>query len=136
MPGDNVEAIRRVHEAMARGDFWAAREVFDPEIVWEWSSALSGVTGVAAYHGIEGVEAATRDFFEPWDFFRQEAEEFLEVGDSVVVPVRWHARMKGSDREVHGTAANVWTFRGDRVIRFKLFDSREEALAAAGGVSD
>jgi ketosteroid isomerase-like protein len=36
MSTENVEAIRRVYEAMARGDFWAAREVFDPEIVWEW----------------------------------------------------------------------------------------------------
>ena len=132
MSAENVEAIRRVHEAMARGDFWTAREVFDPDIVWEWSAAMSGMTGVETYHGIAGVEAATRDFFEPWAWFRQEAEEFIEVGDHVAVLVRWHARMKGSDREVEGTAANLWTFRGDRVIRFKLFDSREEALEAAG----
>jgi hypothetical protein len=29
MSQDNVDALRRVYEAMARGDFWAAREVFD-----------------------------------------------------------------------------------------------------------
>jgi ketosteroid isomerase-like protein len=34
MSSENVEAIRRVYEAMARGDFWAAGEVFDPDIVW------------------------------------------------------------------------------------------------------
>jgi hypothetical protein len=49
-----------------------------------------------------------------------------------VVAVRWHARMKGSDREISGSAANLWTFRDDKVIRFKLFESREEALSAAG----
>ena len=36
MSQENVEAMRKVYEAMARGDFWAAREVLDPEI--EWSS--------------------------------------------------------------------------------------------------
>ena len=85
MSTENVEAIRRVYAAMARGDFWAAGEVFDPEIVWEWSSGLSGLTGVVSYHGVEGVEAATRDFFKAWDWFRQEAEEIIEVGDQVLV---------------------------------------------------
>ena len=66
MSEENVDAMRKVYEAMARGDFWAAREVFDPDIAWEWSSSVSGLTGVGTYHGIEGVEAATRDWFEAW----------------------------------------------------------------------
>ncbi len=66
MSQENVDAMRTVYEAMARGDFWAAREVFDPEIEWSWSPSMSGLTGVGTYHGIEGVEAATRDVFEAW----------------------------------------------------------------------
>jgi ketosteroid isomerase-like protein len=132
MSAENVEAIRRVYAAMARGDFWAAREVFDPEIVWEWSSSLSGLTGVAAYHGIEGVEAATRDFFKAWDWYSQEAEEFIEIGNDVLVITRTHARMKGSEREVEGRAAELWTFRGSKVVRHKSYDSPAEALEAAG----
>ena len=62
---------------MARGDFWAAREVPDPEVEWSWSSSMSGLTGVGIYHGIEGVEAATRDVFKAWEMVRQEAEEFI-----------------------------------------------------------
>ena len=38
MSHGNVDAMRRVYEAMARGDFWAAREVFDPGIAWQWSA--------------------------------------------------------------------------------------------------
>jgi ketosteroid isomerase-like protein len=47
----NVDAMRKVYEAMARGDFWVAGEVFDPEIEWSWSSTMSGLTGVKTYHG-------------------------------------------------------------------------------------
>jgi uncharacterized protein len=132
MSQENVEAMRRVYEAMARGDFWAAREVFGPEIEWSWSPSMSGLTGVGIYHGIEGVEAATRDVLEAWDWFWQEAEEFIEVGDDVVIQVRMHGRLKGSNREIEVTAGHVWTFRDARVVRFKAFDTPTEALEAAG----
>ena len=136
MSTENVEAIRRVYAAMARGDFWAAREVFDPEIVWEWSSSLSGLTGAGSYHGIEGVEAATRDFFKAWDSYTQEAEELIEVGDDVLVITRTHARMKGSEQELEGRAAELWTFRGDKVIHHKSYDNPAEGLKAAGLADD
>jgi ketosteroid isomerase-like protein len=132
----HVLGERRGHppglRSQAQGDFWAAGEVFDPEIVWEWSASLSGVTGTATYHGIQGVEAATRDFFKAWDWYRQEAEELIEVGDGVLVITRTHARMKGSEREVEGNAAELWTFRAGKVIHHKSYDSPAEALEAAG----
>ncbi len=132
MSQENVDAMRGVYEAMARGDFWAAREVFHPEVEWSWSSSMSGLTGVDAYHGIEGVEIATRDAFEAWDLFWQEAKDFIEVGDQVLVLTRQHGRPKGSTREVETDAGQVWTFRDGRVIRFKAFDTPTEALEAVG----
>jgi len=128
----NVDALRRVYEAMARGDFWTAREVFHPEIEWSWSSSMSGLTGVDTYHGIEGVEAATRDALEAWDVFRQEAEEFIEAGDDVVVLIRQHGRPRGSTREVEDEVAQVWTFRDGSAIRFRAFETPAEALEAVG----
>ena len=132
MSQENVGALRRVYEHMAQGNFWAAREIFHPEIVWEWSSSMSGLTGVASYQGIEGVEAATRDQFEIWDRFWQEGEKFIEAGDDVVVLTRLHGRLKGSEREVQSKAADVWTFDEGRAVRFRSYDSRAEALEAVG----
>ena len=124
--------MRRVYEAMARGDFWSAREVLDPQIAWSWSPSMSGLTGVGTYHGIEGVEAATRDAFKAWEMFRQEAEEFIEEGDDVVILVRMQGRPRGSNQEIETTGGHVWTFRGGKVIRFRAFDTPTEALEAAG----
>ena len=132
MSSENVEAIRRVYAAMARGDFWAAGEVFDPDIVWEWSPNLAGLTGTTTYHGVEGVVAATLDFFEAWDWYTQEAEELVEVGNDVLVITRTHARMKGSARKVEDKIGEIWTFRGGKVIRYKAYDSPAEALEAVG----
>ena len=132
MSSANIQAIRRVYEAMARGDFWAAGEVFDPEIIWEWSPSLAGLTGKAAYHGIEGVVAATLDFFKAWDWYTQEAEELIPVGNDVLAITRTHARMKGSEREVEGRIGELWTLRRGKVVRYKAYDSPTEARAAAG----
>jgi ketosteroid isomerase-like protein len=132
MSAENVEIIRRVYEAMARGDFWATGAVFDPEISWAWSPKMSGMTGVEEYRGIEGVEAATRDFFEALEWFRQEATELIDLGDEVLALTRAYARPRGSDREFEATSANLWTLRDGKVIRFRQFDTREEAFAAAG----
>jgi ketosteroid isomerase-like protein len=132
MAQEDVEALRRVYEQMAQGNFWAARDIFHPEIAWEWSSGMSGLTGVSTYHGIKGVEAATRDQFEAWEWFWQEGEEFIEAGDDVVVLTRLHGRMKGSESEVQSHAADVWTFREGSAVRFRSYDSRAEALEAVG----
>ena len=132
MSAENVAAIRRVYEAMARGDFWAVGDVLDPGIVWQWSPSMSGITGVSEYHGIDGVAAATRDFLQAWDRFTNEAGELIDLGDYVLVITRTHARMKGSDREIEASAAELWTFRGEKAIRFQEFGTRAEALQAAG----
>lgn len=129
---ENVEALRRLYAEMARGNFWPVGEILDPEIVWEWAPSLSGLTGVAAYHGIGGVEAATLDFLKVWDRFSQEAEEIIDAGDNVLVITRTRARLEGSEQELEGRAAELWTFRGGKAVRFRGFDSVAEARAAAG----
>ena len=133
MSSENVEIIRRVYEAMARGDFWSVGAVLDPEISWSWSPRMSGMTGVHEYRGIDGVEAATRDFFEALEWFRQEAAELIDLGDEVLALTRAYARPRGSDRELEASAAELWTLRDGKVVRFRQFDTREEALAATGG---
>jgi ketosteroid isomerase-like protein len=64
--------------------------------------------------------------------FRQEAEEFIDEGDDVVVVVRMYGRLKGSNQEIEATSGHVWTFRDARVIRFRAFDTPTEALEAVG----
>jgi ketosteroid isomerase-like protein len=134
MSQENVEALQWLYDQFARGNFWAGREVFDPDIEWEWSSSMMDLVGGqrTTYRGLEGVESATRDWFEAWDLFWIEAEELIPVGDKVVVLVRRHGRAKGSTFDVETTAADVWTMRNGKAIRYKAYDDRPEALEASG----
>jgi ketosteroid isomerase-like protein len=78
------------------------------------------------------VEAATRDWFEVWDWFWQEAEEYIEVGDKVVVLARLHGRPRDSQQEIESKGASVWTFRHGKAVRFQGYDAPAEALEAVG----
>jgi ketosteroid isomerase-like protein len=132
MSEQDIEVIRWLYERFAQGDFWAGREVFDPEIEWRWSPRMEAITGARTYRGLAGVEAATRDWFEAWDLFWVEAEEFISAGDAIVVLTRQHGRAKGSDRTLDEEAAEVWTMRDGKAVRHQSYDSWDEALRAVG----
>jgi uncharacterized protein len=131
---DNVEALRWLYEQFARGDFWAAREIVDPDIQWEWSASMMDVVGGAqmTYQGLDAVEAAIRDWFEAWDWFWIELEELIPAGPDIIATVRRRGCPKGSRVEVETDAAEVWTMRDGKAIAFKAYDDRQAALAAAG----
>ena len=94
-----------------------SRRVFDPEI----------------YRGHEGVREFTRLLREQWETIRVEPQDFIVTGDDVVVvPVRLVGVGKQSRAETTANAAHLWTFRGGKVIRQTTFQTRAEALEAAG----
>lgn len=126
----NVEALRWLYDNFARGNFWAGKEVFDPEIEWEWSPTMAGAAGRARYHGLAGVEAATRDWLDAFEWFWMEAEDFIESGDRVLVHVRRRARAKASEFEVETRAADLWTMRDGKALSYLAYDDRGEAMEA------
>jgi ketosteroid isomerase-like protein len=126
---ERVEAIRRVYERWAEGDFQSGVEPFDPDVVFVMGRDFpeSGV-----YHGVEGVRDYTRGFLEPWTHITIAAEEITEAGDSVVARVLQRGTGEGSGAVTEFRYFQVWSFRGDKVIRWENFRERAEALAAVG----
>jgi ketosteroid isomerase-like protein len=128
MPEEKVETIRRVHARWAEGDF---REdgLFDPLIVFVIGT---GFPEAGAYLGPGRVREYMQGFLEPWERITIRAEEIMPAGDSVVVGVHQQGvgRESGAATELDYTI--VWTFRGEKVIRFETFRERATALEAAG----
>jgi ketosteroid isomerase-like protein len=80
--------------------------------------------------GREGVKQLFASYMEAFDALRLEPEEFIEVGDELVVSLRQRVRGKGSGAEVVGRVAHVWTIRGGEVCGLRIFGDKERALAA------
>ncbi|MBA2522374.1 MAG: nuclear transport factor 2 family protein [Solirubrobacterales bacterium] len=123
------ETIRGVYERWAEGDFQAGGDLFDPLVLFVMGP---GFPETGTYLGPERVTEYTRGFLEPWERISVEAEEIVPAGDSVFAAVRQRGTGIGSGAEVELRYFQVWSFRGDRIIRFETFRERPDALAAAG----
>jgi ketosteroid isomerase-like protein len=130
MSRDNVEIVRRVVDAI-RDRRWeeAMRQLArDAEL----HGTVGGLTEGGVWRGPEQI----RDFFEQdgeaWDERRLEAEQFIDAGDCVVVPLHEFRRGKGSGVEMETDTAMVYEVRDGRVVRVQGYMDRGQALEAAG----
>jgi ketosteroid isomerase-like protein len=71
------------------------------------------------------------DLWETLDYVPS-PEEFIDLGDDVVVVLRISGRGARSGAAVSQRVAMLFTFEGDRLVRGKSFTSRADALVAAG----
>ena len=93
---------------------------------------------VSEFLGLGGVCRDDRDpnprlraWLKGWDYWRAEADEFLEVGDHVVVLTTYHGRGRESGVEIEQLGAHVFQLRDGKVVRLEIFVSRETAIASA-----
>jgi ketosteroid isomerase-like protein len=129
-----VDTVRRIYDRWGRGDFSAGMELYDPYVVLVLRPEFpeSG-----PHWGRDGIERYMRDeFLRDFADASISGEEFLDAGDSVVVRVDQRATGPRSGAPVRMRYYQVWTFRGDAVIRIESIMERSDALRAAGLGSD
>ena len=131
MSRENVEIVREAWDAWSRGDAAALFEFYDPEV--EWDMSHSYVPDMGVFHGHEGI----REFFGEWRaFFAEywaEAQEFIEVGDCVIVRVHQGGRGRSSTVGVEMPAYwQLYRLRDGRALRVEIYRDEEEARTAAG----
>jgi uncharacterized protein len=129
MAPSNIDLIRPIYEAWGRGDWRPHFDVYDPHMEWGWSSEFLGLGGV--YEDREDPNPRLRTWLSEWEFWRAEAEEFLDFGDHVVVLAVYHGRGRGSGVEIEQDGAHVFKLRDGKVVRLEIFASREKAIASA-----
>ena len=120
------EAVRRFISAF-EGDDEAFRETLHPEI--EWYPIEENRTPT------RGVDAALWNrnaWLDTWDEYRQDVEEVIEEGDSVVASVHIMGRGKGSGVEVDVRFYAQIKVRDDKVVYIYDHEDRAAALEAAG----
>jgi ketosteroid isomerase-like protein len=133
MSKENVEIVRRVYDAVARGDAGAVLALYDPDIEIDGSrlpeSVLSGRTH---RRGHKELRSVTREWNEAWTSAEDRCEELIDAGEHVISVVTRRGRGRTSGVEVEKRVAGVWTIREGKIIRTAWFPSVEEALKAVG----
>jgi ketosteroid isomerase-like protein len=120
MSRENVEIVRR----FLVGDFDEALTHADPGIVWNPVEESSS-------QGHDAVRASTARWAGEWDDYELIPEEFADMGDRIVVTVRFRGRGRASGIEIDDRLYEVHTLRNGKIVRMDQFAERSEALAAA-----
>jgi ketosteroid isomerase-like protein len=128
MSQENVEVVRRVYEAWARGDFPGPAELLDPKI--EYVNP-AGAVEPGTRRGLAAFLQAVEKVLEGWETWEMEPEAFRPEGDQVAVVVRYRARGRGSGVEVEGVESALWTLRDGKVVQYAWFHEAADALEAA-----
>jgi ketosteroid isomerase-like protein len=121
MSQDNVEIVR----IFLRVDVEEALRYADPDIVWNPIEELPT-------QGHDEVRASLEHWRSEWDDYKVLPEEFLDVGDRVVVTVRLRGRGRGSGVEIDARFYDVYTLRDGKIVRMDQFTELSEAREAVG----
>ena len=124
-PG-NADLLQPIYEKWGRGNWRPNFELYDPHMEWGWSDEFPGLAGV--YEDHEDPNPRLRAWLSGWEDWRAEAEEFLEVGDHVVVLAIYWGRGRGSGVEISQQGAHVFELRNGKVVRLEIFASRDKAI--------
>ena len=129
MSQENVEAVRRHIEAWNRRDLTAWLDSYSPDAEMDWSRSRGPLKG--AYRDRSERETFWAEFWSTFEDVRLETHGFTEAGSDVVVSNTAHMQGRGGI-EVIARSTMVFTVANGRIIRQGLFQTRAEALEAAG----
>ena len=89
------------------------------------------IPGAGVHRGKDAVAGFFTTLAENTDFQAFEPREFIAQGDTVVALIHSEATARSTGRKVVDDAAHIWSFRDDKVARFRVI--QDAALVAAYG---
>lgn len=128
-PGDNVETVRAIQEALGRGDILAPMAHMARKVRWAVACAdRSVVPFFKEYTGRQGVAAFLADM-DVVDMTAFEVKSVFGQGDHVCVVLHM-AFTTPTGRSVDMDETQVWTFSEGKVISVDLFPDTQAVAAA------
>jgi ketosteroid isomerase-like protein len=136
MSPENVELVRsffaassgeteQVFERLPR-----LLESFGPDFELDMSRSIGPQRGV--YRGPEEIMDFYRERGDAWSRVEMFETEIIDAGDVVVRVGGFRGVGEWSGIEASSEGASVWTFEEGRPISMRLYQSKAEALEAAG----
>jgi len=132
MSPENVELVRSLYEAFARGEVPAVLGAMDPGIVWNEAENFP----YADKNPYVGPDAVLQGVFmrlaTEWDGFRVDLEEVHGAGDVVLATGRYGGTYRKTGTAIRPQFAHVWKLRGGKVVGFQQYTDTLQASRATG----
>ena len=127
MSQQNVRIVELAYELFNRGDIDGFLELCASDIEWQ----DTGTFDTAPVVGTGAVRAYLDTVLEPWEEFRKDPEEIIDLGGDRVLGL-FHATGRGKESgvEVEVRGGDLVTFKDGKVVQYTAYP-REEALRVA-----
>jgi uncharacterized protein len=112
----DLNKIKAVYDAFAKGDIPDVLEVLSPGINW---TEAEGFPYGGTYHGPKAVlEGVFMRLGTEWEGFAAVPHEFVDGGDTIVALGKYSGTYKSTNKSFEADFAHVWKTRNGRAIRF------------------
>ena len=130
MSQENVEIVRAMWAAYARGDVQASLAGYTEDTIWDDTRYRPDG---AVHVGRDALVKVVSTWRAAWEDYEVEAEEVLDAGhDKVAVVLRERGRGKGGGVEMTNRWGQVMTVRGGKISHTIVYRAPEEAPEAVG----
>lgn len=130
--GSNVDIVKGIYDAFARGDVPAVLGTFDPRIQWREAEGFL----YADRNPYMGPQAVAEGLFQRLvsdiEGLTVAPENIIDAGDTVVAEGRYTGTIGATGTSVDAQFAHVWEFRDGRVVRFQQYTDTKQWAEAAG----
>ena len=127
MADHNIEIVRAMYEAFARGDTATLLSYLDPAMR-VYDRPLHPEASV--YEGREGFLRFAQTDWAAFDEVSYEPQDFVARGTYVVVPIKQSGRGKGSALGIEESIVNLWKLRDGKCVELRNYSTINEALQA------
>jgi len=112
----NLESVRGVYDAFAKGDVPAVLGFLDTGVAW---TEAEGYPYGGTYNGPDAVLSGVfMRLGSEWDGFSAIPEEFIDAGDTIVVLGQYSGSYKATGKSFKANFAHVWKISEGKAVRF------------------
>ncbi|MBI1292672.1 hypothetical protein GC173_15765 [bacterium] len=126
-----AKTLKEAYDALNRNDIPGFLRIFDPQVE---RVEPSGFPGSGTYLGLDALKAIVELNRGKWAEGGCHVEGFVTAGDRIVVLVHVRVRLRDETEWREGHVGDAFIFRNGKVVYFRTFVDREEAVSWAGVV--
>jgi uncharacterized protein len=135
MAENNVQLMKSLYAAFAKGDAGTVFATFDPQIVWTEAENFAYADG-NPYVGAQRIgEGIFGRLATEWDGFAVIPEQFIGEGNTVVSTGRYRGTYKATGVPVDAQFVHVWTIRNGKVATFQQYTDTLQFARAMGQIA-
>jgi ketosteroid isomerase-like protein len=114
------EVVRRMNDAVAKGDVQAFSEGLHPDVVWEHNVG-GGSLEEGTYRGRESVAQLFERILEPWEYMRLELREVARSDEgALLVKGEMHSKHSTTAAEIRTPYEQHLEFENGQLLRARM----------------